>query len=62
MSRVYLYYSHLFPFDSWYVPRISMQTIRAEGLNLLSAILGNRNCNYFQHNIGGVLGMDVMAK
>lgn len=39
-----------------------MGTIRAEGFNLLSAILGTRNWNYFQHNIGGLLGMDMMAK
>lgn len=39
-----------------------MQTIRTERFNLLSAILGNRNWDYFEHNIGGLLGMDMMAK
>lgn len=62
MSKVYLYYSHLFSFDSWYVQRINMQTIRTERFNLLSAILGNRNWEYFQHNFRELLGMDMMAK
>lgn len=39
-----------------------MQTIRTERFNLLSAILGNRNWDNFEHNIGGLLGMDMMAE